>query len=193
MQIVLASSSQYRKKLLLPLIPSIQCVAPQVDESMKPSENVKDYVMRLAYEKAKTVAYNFNSALIIGSDQSAHLNNEIFTKPITFEKAQAQLKKCSGKQVTFHTGICVLNTSSQTHQTRCENYTVKFRKLSEIQIKNYLKKEMPYDCAGSFKVEGLGISLFEKLSGDDPNTLIGLPLIALTNMLKKEGVDILSL
>jgi MAF protein len=171
-------------------------MAPRIDESQLPKESAPDYVSRLAFEKANAVAQTLRKdqkdALVIGSDQCALLNNEIITKPITPEAAVQQLKESSGKTVTFYTGLCVINAKTNSKQLSCETFDVTFRALTEKEIKTYIKKDQPYDCAGSFKAEGLGITLFEKMQGDDPSTLIGLPLIKLTTMLKAEGFEILS-
>ena len=191
-RIILASSSTYRKKLLQPLISSFECIAPNIDESIQKNESAQNYVLRLALEKAQAVAKTIDAkspTLIIGSDQCAALNNEIITKPHTHEAAVKQLKTSSGKTVIFYTGLCVLNLESKSHHMSCETFQVTFRKLTNKQINSYLEKDQPYDCAGSFKAEGLGITLFEKMQGDDPNTLIGMPLIKLTTMLQSEGYD----
>ncbi|MGH1537241.1 MAG: Maf family protein [Gammaproteobacteria bacterium] len=188
MNIVLASSSEYRKKLLSPLIPDITCSPPEIDESIKTGESAENYVSRLAVEKARAVASQLKNALVIGSDQCAVLKGKIISKPGNHENAIAQLKASSGKRITFFTGLCVINTKTNSQQISCETFQVTFRKLSEKQIITYLDKDQPYDCAGSFKAESLGITLFEKMQGDDPNTLIGLPLIKLTTMLNNEGV-----
>lgn len=192
MKIVLASSSTYRKHLLSPLIPSLSCVAPNIDESINTGESADNYVSRLALEKAQAVAKDQKNALVIGSDQCAMLKGKIINKPGNHEKAIAQLKACSGKCITFYTGLCVINTKTNSRQVSCETFQVTFRKLSEKQIIAYLDKDQPYDCAGSFKAEDFGITLFEKMQGDDYNTLIGLPLIKLTSMLQTEGYDLLT-
>ena len=192
MNIVLASSSAYRKKMLEPLIPSLSSVAPDIDESIKSRESAENYVSRLALEKAKAVARLRTNALVIGSDQCAVLEGKIISKPGNYEKATTQLLVSSGKNVTFYTGLCVINTDTNSLQVICETFEVQFRKLTCSQIKSYLVKDQPYDCTGSFKAEGLGISLFEKMQGDDPNTLIGLPLIKLTSMLKAEDYDVIT-
>jgi len=191
MNIVLASSSAYRRQLLTPLIPRVVCVAPEIDESIQKGESAENYVSRLAKEKAAAVAKDQHNALVIGSDQCAVLNGKIISKPGNHENAVAQLKASSGKTITFYTGLCVINTQSNSRQTCCETFQVTFRKLNEKQIIAYLDRDQPYDCAGSFKAEGLGITLFEKMQGDDYNTLIGLPLIKLTSMLQAEGFDLL--
>jgi len=194
MNIVLASSSIYRKQLLSPLIPKLTCVAPEIDESIKTAETAENYVTRLALEKAQAVAKNIKqqNSLVIGSDQCAQLKGNIISKPGNHEKAIEQLKASSGKCITFYTGLCVINTKNNSQQVSCETFQVTFRKLSEKQIISYLDKDQPYDCAGSFKAEGLGITLFENMHGDDYNTLIGLPLIKLTSMLQAEGYDLLT-
>lgn len=188
MRLVLASTSIYRKQLLQKLGLDFETVSPNIDESPLENETPQQLVMRLAEAKAKVVADDFPDSLIIGSDQVAVLGDQILGKPGDFFKAVEQLTASSGKQVDFKTGLCLYNSRTQHGQTCCETYSVVFRKLTEERIKSYVRKEEPYDCAGSFKSEGLGIALFEKMIGDDPNTLIGLPLIALVRMLTKEGI-----
>lgn len=192
MNIILASSSSYRKKLLLPLLPSLTCIAPNIDESIRHGESAANYVSRLSLEKAKAVSKNVKNALIIGSDQCAELDGSIITKPNNYKNAFGQLSAASGKYVTFLTGLCLLNTIKGTHQICCETFKVKFRNLTNEQIEAYLKQDKPYDCAGSFKSESLGIALFKQMQGNDPNTLIGLPMIKLVSMLQNEGIDILT-
>ncbi|WP_455202370.1 Maf family protein, partial [Kaarinaea lacus] len=136
------------------------------------------------------VAKRHPAALIIGSDQVAVLNKQILGKPHTHDNAVQQLKAASGKRIEFLTGLCLYNSATQQAQVACVPFTVHFRQLDDDQIERYLKQDQPYNSAGSFKSEGLGISLFEKLEGDDPNTLVGLPLIELVRMLKNEGIDI---
>ena len=193
MDIILASSSTYRKRLLTPLIPSLICISPNIDETIMPNETAADYVSRLALQKAQTVAKTQTNALVIGSDQCAVLNKKIITKPKNADNAIRQLKASSGNTVRFFTGLSLINTNTNSTKTCFETYDVTFRKLRENQIKAYLEKDQPYDCAGSFKAEGLGITLFEKMHGNDPNTLIGLPLIRLTTMLMDEGLNVLSI
>ncbi len=192
MKIILASSSLYRKSLLQPLIPNLECIAPQIDEAQKVNELPSEYVCRLALAKASCIAKQHDSALVIGSDQCGELDEQIITKPASPAEAFEQLAAANGNYVKFYTGLCLYNAANNTHQLACETYEVKFRNLSEQQITTYLDKDQPYDCAGSFKSEGLGITLFEAMQGNDPNTLIGLPLIRLVTMLNNEGVDILS-
>ena len=195
--LILASSSPFRKELLTKLGLDFSTHAPDIDESRKDSETPEQLVYRLAEEKAAEVAKTQNG-LIIASDQVATLgsgtqiDDKILTKPHTHANAIKQLQQSSGNTVTFVTSLTLLNTNTGNIQTVIETFKVVFRTLSAKQIDNYLKKEQPYNCAGSFKSEALGISLFERLEGNDPNTLIGLPLIQLVKMLEHEGVDILA-
>ena len=190
--LVLASSSKYRQQILQTLGLPFVSRAPDIDESPKPKEAPRDLVLRLAKAKTLALAPDFADALIIGSDQVALIDGILLGKPHTHEKAFEQLKRCSGKTVEFSTGLCLLNTVTGESDTIVEPFFVSFRTLSDTQIKNYLYKEEPYDCAGSFKSEGLGIALFDALRGRDPNSLIGLPLIQLVTMLGKAGLDVLS-
>lgn len=188
-KILLASSSLYRRQLLQKLGICFEWQSPNIDESQKSDENPANLVRRLAETKARHLASTFSGYLIIGSDQVATIDNQIIGKPHTHEAAFSQLSNFSQREVMFMTGLCLFNPAANRIQTSVETYKVKFRKLTDAQIENYLHRDQPYDCAGSFKSEGLGICLFEKLEGDDPNTLIGLPLIALTRMLANEGID----
>lgn len=190
--IILASSSPYRRELLQRLGLPFQHQSPDIDETLLPKEAPEDLVQRLALSKARAIADVQNKALIISSDQIAVLNGEIITKPHTHENAVNQLRKASDQTVTFLTSLCLLNSTTNKYQITIEPFTVEFLPLSDEQIEAYLKKEQPYQCAGSFKSEGLGITLFKRLIGDDPNSLIGLPLIKLVAMLRKEGVEPLS-
>ncbi|MET0065513.1 MAG: Maf family nucleotide pyrophosphatase [Candidatus Thiodiazotropha sp.] len=190
--LVLASSSPFRRELLSRLGIEFSTASPDVDESPLEQESAEDLVVRLAEMKAKAVAETHPDALIIGSDQVATLQGHVLGKPGTHERATGQLAMASGQQVTFHTGLCLYNSRSGVSQTCREPFHVYFRNLKAYEIENYLRKEQPYQCAGSFKSEGLGICLFERLEGDDPNSLIGLPLIRLIGMLRKEGLDILA-
>ncbi len=195
--LILASSSPFRKELLNKLGLSFSTHSPEVDESRNPGETPSQLVFRLAQDKATEVAKS-HQGLIIASDQVATLedglgeNDTVLGKPHTHENAIKQLTQCSGNTVTFVTSLCLLNTNTNNIQTIVETFKVVFRQLSTHQIDYYLKTERPYNCAGSFKSEGLGISLFSSLEGNDPNTLIGLPLIQLINLLGNEGIDILS-
>jgi MAF protein len=192
MQLVLASTSPYRKALLERLKLAFDCAQPEIDEKPLENEGVEQMVVRLAEAKARAVAGEYRDALIIGSDQSAVLNGQILSKPGNKENATRQLKDASGQHIVFQTGLCLLNTASGKVQTACVPFTVVFRELTERMIEQYLKKEAPYNCVGSFKSEGLGIALFERFEGDDPNALIGLPLIKLNQFLNNEGVEILA-
>ena len=191
MKIVLGSTSPFRKTLLERLHIDFDCDSPDIDETPLANESVEDMVVRLAVAKAQAIAAKYEDTLIIGSDQSAILNGEILSKPGNFDNAFKQLSRASGQQITFQTGLCLLNTETGNIQSACVPYTVVFKELTPSMIENYLRKEEPYNCAGSFKSEGLGIALFERFEGDDPNALIGLPLIQLVNFLNNEGFSIL--
>ncbi len=196
MKLILGSTSPFRKELLQRLHIEFSCASPDVDETPVEGESIENMVMRLSELKAEAVAEqikdNGEDALIIGSDQSAVLNGKPLTKPGNFDNAVKQLTEASGQRIVFQTGLCLLNTATGSKQTICEPYTVVFKTLSPQKIERYLKAEQPYNCAGSFKSEGLGIALFEKFEGEDPNSLIGLPLIKLISMLKLEGFEILA-
>lgn len=170
---------------------SFDSVSPEIDESQQANETPEQLVLRLAQEKAREVAKN-HSGLIVGSDQVATLDGEILTKPNNHENAVKQLNQSSGNSVIFLTSLALLDTDSNTIDTHIEKTNVVFKSLSIQQIENYLQKEKPYYCTGSFKSEALGISLVESIEGNDPNALIGLPLIQLIKMLENQGVDVLS-
>lgn len=191
-QLILASSSPYRRQLLDKLGLRYQAISPDIDESPQASESASELVMRLALEKAQAIANDYPDALIIGSDQVAMIGEEILSKPGKHETALKQLQKASGNIATFHTGLCLLDSATKKYQCEDVIFKVFFRSLKDRQIENYLEREKPYDCAGSFKSEGLGISLFQKMEGDDPNSLIGLPIIKLIDMLNDFGVDVLA-
>ncbi len=188
--LVLASSSPWRRQVLDKLGLPYRTKHPDIDETPIPTETPADLVARLALEKAKAVAPTFKDALIIGSDQVAVLDDQIIGKPGTHERARQQLKDASGRTLTFLTGLCLLNTATGQHQLAVIPYHVHFRPLSDQLIEGYLQHEQPYNCAGSFKSEAAGIVLFERLEGDDPNALIGLPLIELVRMLEQEGINL---
>ena len=191
MQLVLASTSIYRKELLNRLGLPFVTAAPQVDESLQPDESPQQLVRRLAEVKARAVAARYPDALIIGSDQVATVEGRILGKPGGHEQAVAQLRLASGKRLQFLTGLCLLNAHTGEAQVEVVPFTVVFRALDAQQIENYLRREQPYHCAGSFKSEALGIALCERLEGEDPNALIGLPLIRLIHMLEKEGINVI--
>lgn len=188
--LVLASSSPYRRELLARLHLPFDVMSPDVDETPLPNEKPQDTALRLAQLKARAVADKFPDALIIGSDQVAMLDDIQFGKPHTFENAKTQLTQASGRKMIFHTALCLYNSKSGHMQARVVPIGVQFRTLTEAQIERYLHKEQPYNCAGSAKSEGLGVALIERFEGDDPNALIGLPLIALVDMLNNEGVAV---
>jgi len=187
-KLVLASTSPFRKQLLEKLHLSFLTAKPNVDETPLDGESAQQLVERLAIKKAQAIAPNYEDALIIGSDQVCVNEGVILGKPGNFENAFLQLKAASGKKIIFYTGLAVINTETDNIQSIVEPFTVTFRELSDAMISNYLKKEQPYNCAGSFKSEGYGISLFAALEGKDPNSLIGLPLISLIEMLETEGL-----
>lgn len=186
-QIVLASSSPYRQQLLRQLGITFISAAPAVDESPKAGEEPAQLAARLSREKAAALRERFPDAVIIGSDQVADLNGQTMGKPHTPEVAFTQLSACSGRTVRFHTGVAV--ATGRALESGLITTQVHFRLLSASQIRAYIKKEAALDCAGSFKCEGLGISLFESIQSDDPTALIGLPLITLTTLLRRAGVD----
>lgn len=188
-QLVLASTSPFRKTLLEKLGQPFISAAPEVDETPQPDESAGELVMRLAAAKAQALAGKYPEHLIIGSDQVCVIDGKITGKPHTPENAQRQLRQASGHSVVFYTGLALFNSRNKQLQVICEPFKVNFRELREEEIVNYIAREQPLNCAGSFKSEGLGITLFDSLSGRDPNTLIGLPLIALCEMLRQAGVD----
>ncbi|KQN56664.1 nucleoside triphosphate pyrophosphatase [Erwinia sp. Leaf53] len=188
-QLVLASTSPYRQALLAKLQLPFTTAAPSTDETPHPGESAEDLVLRLAIAKARALKEAFPDSLIVGSDQVCVLNGAICGKPHTEENARAQLRAASGNSVVFYTGLALFDSRDGSVQSRVEPFSVDFRPLSDAQIARYVALEQPLNCAGSFKSEGLGITLFERLSGRDPNTLVGLPLIALAEMLRQAGVD----
>ena len=189
MKLILGSSSPFRKQILEKLSLPFACHSPDIDETALADESPQSLVARLALLKAQAISNAHPNSLIIGSDQVATVEGNILGKPHSHANAVKQLTLCSGKAVTFYTSLCLLNNQTQHCQTEVIPFVVQFRTLSAAEIEGYLQKEKPYHCAGSFKSEGLGITLFEKLQGDDPNTLMGLPLIALTRMLAKENIN----
>jgi MAF protein len=191
MNLVLASTSVYRKELLNRLGLPFITAAPDINESPHQDESPQRLVARLAEAKARAVAAQYPDALIIGSDQVATVEERILGKPGDYDRAVAQLRLASGKRLRFLTGLCLLNARSGAAQVDVIPYIVVFRALSDAQIENYLNREQPYHCAGSFKSEALGIALCERFEGEDPNALIGLPLIRLIDMLHREGIDLI--
>ncbi len=187
--LVLGSSSPFRKELLGRLQLPFEIHSPDIDETALSEETPQQLVERLAIGKATEVAKSYPQHLVIGSDQVAVNGGRVLGKPGGFEKAVEQLSMASGKMVQFYTGLTLLNSQTGQQQTEVVPFAVHFRELDEARITRYLRAEEPYNCAGSFKSEGLGITLFERLSGDDPSALMGLPLIRLVRMLEREGAQ----
>ena len=188
--ILLASGSVYRRELLARLRLPFDYAAPEIDESPRPNESGTALASRLAQQKAQALTSRYPEHLIIGSDQVAVLDEQLIGKPGTFERAREQLRAASGRSVSFLTGLCLHNARSGRNQVDCIPFTVHFRELDDARIERYLRAEQPYDCAGSFKCEALGISLFRRTEGDDITSLVGLPLIRLVDMLEAEGIQI---
>ncbi|MEY3785162.1 MAG: septum formation inhibitor Maf [Methylophilaceae bacterium] len=186
--LVLASSSPYRRELLSRFKLPFDVFNPDIDESPRTAEKAKEISVRLAREKAFKVAPHYSSSLIIGSDQTAECQNEIIEKPNTHTNAVKQLQFLSGQVVTFYTSLCLLNTQTKKLQECVVDFEVKYKKLNAEIIESYLLKEQPYNCVGSIKSEGLGITLLDYIKGVDPTAFVGLPLIELSNMLRNEGV-----
>ena len=191
MKLILASSSPFRRELLSRLMVPFEVAIPDVDETPRSGESPMQLVERLAIAKAQIVAARHPDALVIGSDQVAVHGNEIVGKPLTHERAVEQLRTASGTAVTLYTGLALVNARSGRVQSEVIPFRVLFRRLSDSQIESYLRKEQPYHCAGSVKSEGLGVALLERFEGEDPATLIGLPLIRLVRMLENEGMAVL--
>jgi len=191
LKLILASSSIYRRELLSRLQIPFTCISPEVDETPLDGELPQETALRLAQEKARKIGAQHSHALIIGCDQVATLDNQQLGKPLNHDNATKQLRLMRGREVTFHSALCLFNPQTHRMQAEVVPYVVRFRHLTDAQIENYLRKEQPYHCAGSAKSEGLGIAIIEKMTGDDPNALIGLPLIALINMLNEEGCAVI--
>lgn len=189
--IILASTSPYRRELLARLGLPFTVANPQTDETPLPGETPKNLALRLAEAKARAVAGEFPDALIIGSDQVATVDSKIYGKPGNHARAVEQLRELSGKTVNFFTGLCLYNARTGQAEVRGVPTLVGFRHLSDSEIENYLQREPAYNCAGSAKSEGLGIALLRSMQGDDPNALVGLPLIALCDLLRNQGVSVL--
>lgn len=191
MKIILASSSAYRRSLLQRILDTFECASPDIDEQAQPDESPENLARRLAETKAKALQVRYPDALIIGSDQVAWLNGEQLHKPGNRANNIDQLMRSQGKTLQFYTGLAVLNSATGKLHSCVELYQTRFRHRSLNEIERYVDREQAFDCAGGFKMEGLGICLFESIEGKDPNTLIGLPLIRLVSMLEQEGVQIL--
>ena len=190
-KLILASSSPFRRELLSRLGLPFDWASPQADEAPHPDEHPQQLAMRLAQTKAQSVAGDYPNALIIGSDQVAVIGDEMIGKPGSYKKAVDILSMASGQVMKFYTAVCVLNGTTGKTQLDVVPFSVRFRQLDNKAITNYVSREQPYNCAGAFKSEGLGIVLLESMHGDDPTALIGLPLIRLTQMLEQEGISIL--
>jgi septum formation protein len=190
--LVLGSTSRYRRELLSRLTPHFRIVSPHVDETPLPNEAPVAIAVRLAKSKASAVAEKCPGAVVIGSDQVADLEGVALGKPGSVENAIRQLQACSGRDVIFHTALCVIDVRSpQVNMFETTDTTrVKFRELDDAEIARYIEREKPLDCAGSFKSEGVGITLFEKIESIDPTALIGLPMIALCNLLRRAGITL---
>ncbi len=188
--LILGSSSPYRRELLERLRLDFEVDSPDIDETPRPGEIAPDYVKRLAHEKAEEVGARHPDTLVISSDQCAELNGQLLGKPGTHDVAVEQLRRLSGQEATFLTGLCLLDTASGTCRYFESRHTVYYKELSEDMIEHYLESEQPYNCTASFKSEGLGITLVHHISGDDPTALIGLPMIHLIELLRDAGLEI---
>ena len=188
--IILASSSPFRRELLARLQLDFESRAPEVDESILADEDAIRYVRRLAESKAQVIARQDPEAIVIGSDQCALLDGQILGKPGSHQNALQQLRQAQGKNVVFHTAVCVMQLSSGFNAVEEVPFEVEFRHLSDRQLEHYLRVEQPYQCAGSFKAEGYGSCLFRGMQGEDPSALIGLPLFKLIEMLEAAGVEV---
>ena len=188
--LILASSSPYRRALLARLGLTFDCHSPDIDEAPLPGETGEALALRLAEQKAAAVASHYQAGLVIGSDQVCVNGDKLLGKPGTIEKAREQLLAAAGKRVSFYTGLCLHDIATGRTASLVEPFHVHFRPLNPAQVDRYLEKEPALDCAGAFKCEGLGISLFERMDGRDPNSLVGLPLIALVELLAEFGVEV---
>lgn len=186
-RLILASTSPYRRQLLEKLRLPFEAVAPTCDESPRPDESSASLVERLAETKARSVAGNAGDAWVIGSDQVALLDERVLGKPGEHARAVEQLRACSGRTVIFRTGLSLVHRPDGSAHTEHLDYAVAFRSLSDEEIERYLAAEEPYDCAGSIRSEGYGVTLFERMTGNDPNALVGLPLIRVAALLRNAG------
>ena len=192
MKVILASSSVFRKQLLSKLGIPFKCISPDIDESRKKGESVPNYVKRLSIQKALKVAETNAGCIVIGSDEVADLNNEILGKPITKTNAVKQLKMISGNKVVFRTGLCVMQSDSKKYYSSVNNYTIYFKHLDNKLIKSYLDADDVLRCAASIRIEGAAINLVKSMSGKDPSSIMGLPLLKVIEYLDKFGVKALS-
>ena len=189
--LILASSSEFRRQLLQKLHIPFNSISPEIDETALDGEKPHQTALWLAQEKAQKIGAEYPHALVIGCDQVATLDGEQLGKPGNHNNATKQLQIMRGREVTFHSALCLYNATTGNMQAEVVPYLVRFRQLTDEQIESYLTKEQPYQCAGSAKSEGLGIALIERMIGEDPNALIGLPLIKLITMLQNEGVSVI--
>tara|TARA_Y100000768_G_scaffold281608_1_gene216495 strand:- start:2621 stop:3202 length:582 start_codon:yes stop_codon:yes gene_type:complete len=192
MKLILASSSIFRKQLLLKLGVPFECISPDIDESRLDGETVTKYVKRLSIEKAKKIATNNKNSIIIGSDEVADLNGQILGKPLSRNNAKNQLKMLSGNKVVFRTGLCVLNSDTGKYYSSVNNYTIFFKDLTNKIINSYLDKDDVLKCAASIRIEGLAINLVKSMKGSDPSSIMGLPLLKVIDYLDKFGIKILT-
>lgn len=191
-RLILGSTSPYRRELMQRLAIPFETAAPDIDETRFDGESARDMVLRLSLQKAQAVAAQYPDALIIGSDQCAVLHEQVIGKPGSHDNAVQQLQNSSGQTVAFLTGLCLYDSRDGSYQLDVVLFAVDFRELTDAEIDAYLRKDQPYNCAGSFRSESLGITLFKRMHGDDPSALMGLPLIRLSQMLKQAGVDLLA-
>ena len=186
--LILGSSSPYRRELLQRLRLDFAVDPPEIDETPRAGETAPEYVRRLALAKAREVGARHPDALVISSDQCAELDGELLGKPLSHDRARAQLRRLSGRAAAFHTGLCLLDTAAGAAQYRETVHTVEYRELDGREIEDYLRREQPYHCTASFRSEGLGPTLTRRIRGDDPSALIGLPMILLAELLRAAGV-----
>ncbi len=191
-RLILGSTSPYRRELMQRLAIPFEAAAPDIDETRYDGESARDMVLRLSLQKAQAVAAQYPDALIIGSDQCAVLHEHVIGKPGSHDNAVKQLQNASGQTVAFLTGLCLYDSRDGSYQLDVVPFAVDFRELNAAEIDAYLHKDQPYHCAGSFRSESLGITLFKRMHGDDPTALMGLPLIRLSQMLKQAGMDLLA-
>ena len=192
MRVILASSSVFRKQLLSKLKIPFKSLSPNVDERKLRDENVTEYVKRLSIEKARKIASTNPDSIVIGSDEVADLNGKVLGKPLTLSNAKKQLKMLSGNKVTFRTGLCVINSNTRKYYASVNNYSIYFKDLNNNMINNYLKNDNVLKCAASIRIEGCAINLVKKMKGNDPSSIMGLPLIRLIQYLEKFGIKALS-
>ena len=188
--LILASPSIYRKLLLERLMINFEVINPKMDEFIIENETAYETANRLAEEKARKVSNEFQEAIVIGCDQTAECNDVQIQKPLSYKSAISQLTELSGQRVNFHSAICLYQKKTDILEKKVISFDVKYKKITLSQIENYLEKEKPFNCVGSVKSEGLGISILEEINSSDPTAIIGLPLISLVNMLSKAGVSI---